>query len=454
MKRFAIQQLLNWKQDPARKPLLLLGARQVGKTWLMQEFGRLHFKKCAYINLDKKRRIAEAFEQDFDLDRILMALQIQTGMKITPQDTLIILDEIQSCPAAMTALKYFCEDAREYPVIAAGSLLGVSDLTGTGFPVGKIDRIYLYPMTFPEFLDATGNESQLELIRSRDWEMIKTFQSDISLWLRYYYFIGGMPEAVASFAANKDFGKVRKIQRSLLADYRNDFGKHAPKEIKPRIEMIWDSVPAQLARENKKFIYAQVHEGESRATLEPALEWLKDSGLVTIACRVTKPALPLISYKGEAFKLYFLDVGLLAAASDLNVRTIIEGNRIFQEFKGALTEQYVQQQLQAEFGMPPYYWVSKSGQAEVDFLAEYESVIFPIEAKAEKNLQSKSLKVFCRKYQPQVAVRTSMSHYFKQEISFDGKADTAPGGSYTLIDLPLYAISQMLPELHSLSLDQ
>lgn len=447
MKRFAIQELLNWKQDPDRKPLLLLGARQVGKTWLMQEFGKHHFKKCAYINLDKNRRIAETFGQDFDLNRILMSLQIQSGIPITPEDTLIILDEIQSCPPAMTALKYFCEDAREYPVIAAGSLLGISDLTGTGFPVGKVDRIYLHPMTFSEFLDATGNGQLLELIQSRDWKLIDAFHDRIADWLRYYFFIGGMPAAVASFVNRKDFSLVRKIQRNLLADYRNDFGKHAPKEIKPKIEMIWDSIPAQLARENKKFIYAQVREKETRASLEPALGWLKDSGLISIAYRVTKPAIPLNSYKDDAFKIYFLDVGLLAAASGLNVKTILEGNRIFQEFKGALTEQYVQQQLLAEFGIPPYYWVSKSGQAEIDFLAEYESILFPIEAKAGINLQSKSLKVFCRKQKPQAAVRTSMSHYFLQKIPFADTAESLSAGSYTLIDLPLYAVSQMIAEL-------
>ena len=451
MQRFAINDLLKWKDDPERKPLLLLGARQVGKTWLMKEFGKTHFKKCAYVSLDKNRQMADVFEHSFDIKHIILTLQIQAGFPITPGDTLIILDEIQACPAAVTALKYFCEDAGEYHVIAAGSQLGVGNLDGTGFPVGKVDRIYLYPMTFAEFLDATGNNQLLELIRSRDWKMIEVFQDKISDLLRYYYFIGGMPAAVASFATRQDFGRVRKIQQSLLADYRDDFGKHAPPEIKPKIEMIWDSIPAQLARENKKFIYAHVRKKESSSTLEPAMGWLNDSGLISIARRVSKPAFPLSSYKDEAFKVYFLDVGLLAAASGLNARTIIDGNRIFQEFKGALTEQYVQQQLIAEFGMQPYYWTSGSGQAEVDFLAESDLGIVPIEAKAEKNLQSKSLKVFCNKYQPRIAVRTSMSHYFKQEIRFAESDAAGTSGSYTLIDLPLYCIGQMMNELSAVS---
>jgi len=447
MQRFAIKHLLEWKQNPDRKPLLLLGARQVGKTWLMKEFGRLHFKKCAYVYLDRNRPMAEIFERDFDIKRIILALQIQTGVQITPGDTLIILDEIQACPAAVSALKHFCEDAREYHVIAAGSQLGISDLTGTGFPVGKVNRYYLYPMSFMEYLDAIGANDLLQLLQSRDWGMVDAFHDKLSDLLRYYYFIGGMPEAVASFVSHQDFKKVRGIQLALLADYRDDFGKHAPKEVKPKIELIWDSVPAQLAKENRKFVFSKVRKGESSSTLEPALGWLKDTGLISMVHRISKPALPLSSYRDESFfKLYFLDVGLLAAASGLDARAIIDGNRIFQEFKGALTEQYVLQQLLSEFGMKPYYWTSKTGQAEVDFIVECNSGIIPIEAKAEKNLQAKSLKVYCAKHHPVAAVRTSMSHYFRQEIS----CPEAPGTQkkhYTLVDLPLYAVSQLVQEI-------
>ena len=450
MQRFAIRHLLEWKNDPDRKPLLLLGARQVGKTWLMKEFGRLHFKKCAYVYLDKNRPMSEIFERDFDIKRIILALQIQTGVQITPGDTLIILDEIQACPSAVTALKYFCEDAREYHVIAAGSQLGIADLQGPGFPVGKVNRYYLYPMSFSEFLDATDNGAVLQLLQNRDWKMVEAFHDKISDLLRYYYFIGGMPEAVASFVSHQDFKKVRGIQQALLADYRDDFGKHAPKDVKPRIELIWDSIPAQLAKENKKFIYSKVSKGENSSTLEPAMGWLKDTGLVSMVNRISKPAMPLSSYRDESFfKLYFLDVGLLAAASNLDAKAILDGNRIFQEFKGALTEQYVQQQIIAEFGTKPYYWTSKSGQAEVDFMVEYESGIIPIEAKAEKNLQAKSLKLFCSKHRPKVAVRTSMSHYFRQDIAFANTKDGATA-KYTLIDLPLYAISQFMNEVNAL----
>ena len=447
MQRFAISHLLEWKIDPDRKPLLLLGARQVGKTWLMKEFGGLHFKKCAYVYLDKNRPMSEIFERDFDIKRIILALQIQTGVQITPGDTLIILDEIQACPAAVTALKYFCEDAREYHVIAAGSQLGIADLQGTGFPVGKVNRCYLYPISFSEFLDATDNSALLQLLQNRDWKMVEAFHDKLSDLLRYYYFIGGMPEVVASFVSHQDFKKVRGIQQALLADYRDDFGKHAPKEVKPRIELIWDSIPAQLAKENKKFIFSKVRKGEISSTLEPAMGWLRDTGLVSMVHRISKPALPLSSYRDESFfKLFTLDVGLLAAASNLDAKTILDGNRIFQEFKGALTEQYVQQQLVAEFGMKPYYWTSKSGQAEVDFLVENDSEIIPIEAKAEKNLQAKSLKLFCSKNRPGVAVRTSMSHYFRQEMELRDSED-ATTSKYTLIDIPLYAVGQLIDEI-------
>ena len=449
MQRFAINRLLEWKSDPARKPLLLLGARQVGKTWLMKEFGRLYFKKCAYVYLDKNKPMSEIFEREFDIKRIILALQIQTGLQITPGDTLIILDEIQSCPAAVTALKHFCEEAREYHVIAAGSLLGISDLSGTGFPVGKVNRCYLYPLSFSEFLDATGNQAYLQLLQNRDWKMIKSFQDRFTDLLRYYYFVGGMPEVVESFTLNQDFKKVRNIQLALLADYRDDFGKHAPKDIKPRIEMIWDSIPAQLAKENKRFVFSKVQKGECLSTLEPAMGWLKDTGLVSMIYRISKPALPLSSYKEESiFKLFFLDVGLLAAASNLDPKAIIDGHRVFQEFKGALTEQYVQQQLIAEFGLKPYYWTSKSGQAEVDFMAEFNSGIYPIEAKAERNLQSKSLKVFCSKHFPEIAFRISMSHYYRQEVVISDKASKAIS-KYILIDLPLYAINQLENEINA-----
>ena len=445
MKRFTLNKLLNWKQASDRKPLMFLGARQVGKTWLVKEFARLYYQRCIYINFDKDRQMAGVFEKDFDMKRIIMSLEILGGGRIVPEETLIFLDEIQECPSAVTSLKYWCEDAREYHVIAAGSLLGVADLLGTGFPVGKVDRLYLNPMTFGEFLVATDNGMLLQLIESRDWKMMEVFNDKITDLLRYYYFVGGMPAVVASFASERDFGKVRRIQQALLADFHDDFGKHVPKDIKGKIEMIWDVIPAQLAKENKKFKFVDVGKGESSTTLESAFSWLKGSGLISLAHKVTKPSIPLSSYKDDAFKVYFLDVGLLAAASNLKAKVILEGNRIFQEFKGALTEQYVQQQLLAEHGVKPYYWTSSSGQAEVDFIVENDEGIFPLEAKASRNLQAKSLKLFCQKFQPAFAVRASMSHYYKQEIPFEEVTST--NTKYTLFDIPLYAISQIMNEL-------
>lgn len=442
MYRTAITKLIEWKNDPKRKPLLLLGARQVGKTWLMNEFGRLHFKNVVFIRFDRNPQMHAVFNQDYDLQRIIMALQIEAGFQITPQDTLLIFDEIQTCPAALTSLKYFCEDAREYFIIAAGSLLGIGDQQGTGFPVGKVDRIYLYPMTFTEFLDATGNHGLLELLRQRNWSMIEVFQNKFIDLLRYYYFVGGMPEAVATFVETKDFNKVRKIQKALLADYLDDFGKHAQPALKSQIEMIWDSIPAQLAKENKKFIYSKVASRMSKESLDPAMCWLLDAGLTTHTQRVAKPSFPLISYTDTAFKAFFLDVGLLTAKANLSQHVLIEGNRIFQEFKGALTEQYVLQQLIAELSLIPYYWSNTNGQAEIDFLIEADDHIIPIEAKAERNLQAKSLKSYCQKFTPPIAVRTSMNHYYRQRVINQNESTY----EYTLIDIPLYGISQILAE--------
>ena len=336
MKRHTMTRLIDWKNDPQRKPLLLLGARQVGKTWLMNEFGKQNFSKVAYIRFDRNERMRNVFQENDNIERLLLALQLEVGFKITPEDTLILFDEIQASPQALTSLKYFCEDAPEYAIIGAGSLLGVAEHDGTGFPVGKVDRIYLYPMTFTEFLEATGNERFAELIDRRDWQMLSAFQSNLADLLRQYYFIGGMPEAVDTFVKYQDFNRVRRVHERLLNDYRDDFGKHAPKELVPRIEMIWDSIPAQLSKENKKFIFSAVHKNLRAKDLEMSMRWLLDAGLILHTVRVTKPALPIDAYRDNFFKVFFLDVGLLAAKAKLNARTLLEGNRIFQEFKGAL----------------------------------------------------------------------------------------------------------------------
>ena len=447
MKRFAIEKLIEWKKSPRRKPLLLLGARQVGKTWLMDEFGKTCFKNTAYIRFDKNPLMRTVFERDYNITRIILAIQVQSGFPIDPEETLIVLDEIQSCPAALTSLKYFCEDAREYHVIAAGSLLGVGDQYGTGFPVGKVDRMYLYPMTFCEFLNAVDNGQMLNLIKSRDWQMLKDFEDKFADFLRYYYFIGGMPEVVDTFIATKDFFQVRNVQKTLLADFRDDFGKHAPPDLKSMIEKIWDSIPAQLAKENKKFIYGDVHKGFGARELEPALRWLLDAGLITQVRRVSKPAMPLDSYADGAFKVFFLDVGLLAAKANIVATAIIDGNRIFQEFKGALTEQYVQQQLLAELNLQSFYWSAGKDRAEVDFLIENENGIIPVEAKAKRNLQAKSLKAYCEKFRPHTAVRTSMHYYFRQSVSYHDSENKDLPREYQLVDIPLFAISEICREI-------
>ena len=449
MQRSAMKKLVEWKDSARRKPLLLLGARQVGKTWLMQEFGRSFFKNTAYIRFDKNQQMRAAFERDYDISRILLAIQVHAGFSIVPGETLIVLDEIQSCPAALTSLKYFCEDAREYHVVAAGSLLGVGDQQGTGFPVGKVDRMYLYPMTFSEFLNATGNEPMQELIRKRDWQMLKDFEDKFADLLRYYYFVGGMPEAVDTFVATRDFKRVRAVHKTLLADYRDDFGKHASRDLKPKIEKIWDSIPAQLARENKKFIYSDVQTGAGARELEPAMRRLLDAGLITHVWRVSKPAIPLDSYKDDAFKVFFVDVGLLAAKADLGAKIIIDGNRIFQEFNGALTEQYVQQQILAETGLHSFYWTAGKNKAEVDFLIETDGGIIPLEVKAERNLQAKSLKAFCEKFRPDIAVRTSMHYYYRQTVSYPPSENEKLPREYQLIDIPLCAIGTVCEEAAS-----
>ena len=306
-------------------------------------------------------------------------------------------------------------------------------------------------MTFTEFLEATGNERFAELIDRRDWQMLSAFQSNLADLLRQYYFIGGMPEAVDTFVKYQDFNRVRRVHERLLNDYRDDFGKHAPKELVPRIEMIWDSIPAQLSKENKKFIFSAVHKNLRAKDLEMSMRWLLDAGLILHTVRVTKPALPIDAYRDNFFKVFFLDIGLLAAKAKLNARTLLEGNRIFQEFKGALAEQYVQQQLLAECGLETYYWASEKSGSEIDFLIQNEMSIVPIEVKAEVNLQAKSLKFYCLKFRPPVAIRTSMGKYYKQTISFSETSDVHASEGYTLIDLPLYAISRIQQECAMIS---
>ncbi len=416
MYRRLTEQLKRWKESRDRKPMIIRGARQVGKTWIMKEFGRTCYQKYAYISMDENEVMEEVFRDAFDIPRIISALGIAAGFQIEPDNTLIIFDEIQEIPRALKSLKYFCENAREYHVIAAGSLLGVALHEGTSFPVGKVEFCDLYPMDFWEFLKACREDGLAGLMEAKDDTLISSFKSKYTDYLKYYYYVGGMPEAVGAFVENRDMKKVRLIQKRLLAAYENDFSKHAPREVVTRIRMLWNSIPTQLARENKKFIYGLIREGARAREYEVAVTWLMDCGLVYKVNRVNKPGFPLRAYQDfKAFKLFVLDIGLLGAMSGLNAKVILEKTRLFEEFKGALTEQYVLQQLVVNPENDLFYWSSENGTAEIDFLVQNEEKIIPVEVKAEENLQAKSLKLFCEKYHPDYAVRTSMSDYRKQD---------------------------------------
>ena len=430
MKRYAMQRLIEWKVDPYRLPMMIRGARQVGKTWLMKEFGRREFESCAYINFDRNERMRQLFSGDFDLERILRGLAIESGVVIEPEKTLIILDEIQEVPAALQSLKYFCEDDRHsYYILAAGSLLGIAMHEGTSFPVGKVDSLDLYPLSFSDFLDATGNEALLALLQERDFEMVSTFRDKYIDLLKTYYYVGGMPAAVSAYLPKQNLSTVRRVQQRLISDYEQDFSKHAPPSVIPRIRMVWDGIPSQLVKENKKFIYSVLREGGRAKDFELAIQWLADCGLCHKAGRVTKGGIPLKAYRDiPAFKLYMVDVGLLAAMTDLDAKTLLKGNSIFTEFKGALTEQYVCQQIAAELGTEPYYWSAGNSSGEVDFVLQHSGRVIPLEVNAEENLLANSLKFFVANNGLPFGVRTSMSDFRKQE---------------KLLNLPLYAISQL-----------
>ena len=416
MDRFALEKLKQWKEKRNRKPLIIRGARQVGKTWLMKEFGRTCFKKMAYVNFDSNTRMRQVFEGDINIERLILAISAETGVSIDSRDTLLIFDEVQEVPKALTALKYFCEEASEYAIVAAGSLLGVAMHKGTSFPVGKVDFMDLYPLSFREFLCALGEMRFVEILDSSDTDMVTMFKSKYIDRLREYYFVGGMPEVVQSYLDSKDFNQVREIQKNLLNYYQQDFSKHAEATLVSRLNLVWNSIPMQLAKENKKYIYGQVREGARAKDFELAIQWLMDCGLIHKVQRIKKPGLPLKAYLDlDAFKIYLLDIGLLMAMVDLDARVIIDGNRIFTEFKGALTEQYVLQQLIADLGIEAYYYSTEKSSGEIDFLLQGKSSILPVEVKAEENLRAKSLKAFCEKYHPVCAVRTSMSDYREQE---------------------------------------
>lgn len=429
MRRFLMKDLLKWKNKKHRKPLIIRGARQVGKTWIMKEFGRVHYKNTIYINFDNNERMKQVFSLDMDIKRIVSALKIEAGKNFNSEDTLLIFDEIQEVPQALTSLKYFYEEAPEYHIVAAGSLLGVALHAGTSFPVGKVDFLNLYPLNFEEFLCAVNENGMAELLESGDYTSINAFSSKYIDLLKHYYYIGGMPEAVQTYIETDDMFEVRNVQNALLEYYSNDFSKHAPKEIIPRIQMVWQSIPMQLAKENRKFIYGIIREGARAKDFELAIQWLIDCGLILKSTRITKPGMPLIAYiEMNAFKIYMLDVGLLAAKGNLDARVLLEGNRVFEEFKGALTEQFVAQQLVAG-RKELYYYTKDNSSGELDFVVQQGQYIIPVEVKAEENLQAKSLRAYCDKYKPEIALRSSMSNYREQDW---------------MTNVPLYALHSYL----------
>lgn len=432
MYRIAIEKLYKWKSSKRRKPLIIEGARQVGKTWLMKEFGKQAYADTVYINFDSNSRMAELFSADLDTDRLIMGLELYAGRKINPENTLLIFDEVQEVPRALASLKYFYENAPQYHIVCAGSLLGIALHQGTSFPVGKVDFLKLYPLSFSEFLMATGNERFAELLKKQDYEMITSFKQTYIDALKHYYFVGGMPEAVQSFAESKDFNEVRAIQKRILAAYEQDFSKHAPNEIVPKIRMLWNSIPSQLARENKKFIYGLVREGGRAREYETAIMWLSDCGLVHKVSRVNAAGIPLKAYEDlKAFKLFIVDVGLLGCMTGLRQRTLLDGDDLFVEFKGALTEQYVCQQLKTIEDLGVYYYTNDRGSCEIDFVVDTGEQIVPIEVKAETNLRAKSLKTYRERFEPELSVRTSMADYKKEDW---------------LLNLPLYAIGNITDE--------
>lgn len=429
MYRFAMDNLYQWKASKYRKPLIIRGARQVGKTWLMKEFGRKAYKDMLYINFDSNTRMSNLFAVDLDTDRLVLGLELYAGRKIDPENTLLIFDEVQEVPAALSSLKYFYENAPQYHIICAGSLLRIALHNGTSFPVGKVDFLNLYPLSLKEFMLAIGYGQYADVLSGQNFAMVTAFKQTYIDSLKYYYFIGGMPEAVLRFSENRDFNEVRDIQARILGAYEQDFSKHAPHEMVPKIRMVWNSIPSQLARENKKFLYGLVREGGRAKDYETAIMWLSDCGLVHRVGRVNKPGLPLKAYEDlKAFKLFLVDVGLLGCMAGVGQRTLLEGNDLFKEFKGALTEQYVLQQLVTDSSLNIYYYTNDRGSCEIDFLIDDGEQVIPVEVKAEVNLRAKSLKTYRERFGPKVSLRISMADYQREEW---------------LLNLPLYAVEEM-----------
>lgn len=434
MERLLMEELKVWKDRTDRKPLILRGARQVGKTWLLKDFGKKAFDDVCYINFERSSGLGSLFDGTIQPARIVEQLSLLHRKKIEPQRTLIIFDEVQEMPRALTSLKYFAEEAPEYAICCAGSLLGVALHEGTSFPVGKVDFLDLYPLSFREFLMACGQGALADSILNGN-RALQPFEEILTDTLKRYFVIGGMPAAVNAWLSTKDYNAVEEVQHQLIMAYQQDFSKHAPKSMVEKIRYVWDSIPSQLARENKKFVYGLVREGARAREYEDALLWLSDAGEIIRTQNVAKPDVPLKAYTDlKAFKIFLLDVGLLRCLSGLSPKAIIDGNRIFEEFKGALTEQYVCQELQLQRGLQAnYYWTS-GFKAEVDFLVSDGMYVYPLECKAGKTMNAKSLKVYCEKYRPRLALRTSLLPYERNEEAH-------------IVNIPLYMLFALSAEL-------
>lgn len=412
MKRDALNGLLAWKQKKDRKPLIIRGARQTGKTWLMKEFGRTCFKDTVYINFENEPRFRQLFEENYNIERIINTIQLHTDKTIDARNTLLIFDEIQAVAGGLTSLKYFCEDAPQYAVVAAGSLLGISLHENQSFPVGKVNFLDLHPLSFGEFLQACGKEKLREAIENRQWESLAVFHEELLRYVRTYLYVGGMPEAVQTWIDTQDYAAVREVQSGILVSYQADFSKHAPHAQVPRINMVWDCLPAQLAKENKKFVYGVLREGARAKDFELAIMWLHDCGLVLKSHRVSAPRLPLKAYQDmQVFKLFMVDVGLLCAVTGMEARTLLDGNRIFTEFKGALTEQFVMQELTRSACDYIGYWTNERSTSEVDFIIQKGGKVIPIEVKSGENLRSRSFTQFRQTYNPEQAYKVSVLPY-------------------------------------------
>ena len=432
MFRSIFNELKKWKDDINKKPLIIQGTRQVGKTWVMKEFGKSEYEDLLYVNFERDKIVTNIFQNDLNPSDIIEALEIKFNKSIKEQNTLIIFDEIQECPNALTSLKYFCEETK-YNIMCAGSFLGIALHKNTSFPVGKVEFLNLYPLSFNEFLIANKQERLVNLLLKQDFEKIKIFKNELKKYLKLYFYIGGMPEAVQEYINTNDLTIVRKIQERILESYVNDFSKHADKSVFSRILALWQSIPSQLSRENKKFIYKNIKEGARSKDYEVAMQWLSDCGLIYKITKVTKPYFSINSYvDNSSFKLFMVDVGLLSALCHLNGEVIINNNNIFTEFKGSLTEQFVLQELKINKDLLINYWGNNNGNAEVDFVIQKNEFIIPIEVRATINLQAKSLKVYNEIFKPKMAIRTSLADHKQTNI---------------LYDVPLYTIGNFIEKV-------